>query len=308
MKLFLFFFILLNIAYAKKLITPLPQDAKYDLKKAVLGKKLFSDKQLSRDDTISCESCHSLKNGGADNKKFSYGIDGKMGTINSPTVFNSVFNFSQLWSGKVKTLKQQVPLSLFGSSVMDMDEKQAILKLENDNLYVSEFSNIYEDGITLKNIIDAISEFEKALVTPNSKFDQFLRGDMEALTSQEKHGYKLFKSYGCISCHNGVNMGGNLYQKLGILKPYPNNKNKLGRYDITKNEEDKYYFKVPTLRNIALTAPYLHDGNATTLEDAIEIMLEYQIGRLAKSEDVKDIKSFLNTLTGEKPAILGEEF
>lgn len=302
------FFIFFSTLYADELITPLPQNIKYDKKKAILGKRLFSEPRLSRDGTISCESCHSLKDGGADNKKFSYGIDGKIGTMNSPTVFNSVFNFAQLWDGRAKNLKKQVPLSLFGSSVMDMDEKEAIKKLENDTTYLREFSLVYPDGVSLENIIDAIAEFEKALVTPNSKFDNYLRGDLTALNDREKRGYKLFKSYGCISCHNGVNIGGNLYQKLGVIKSYPNNKTKFGRYNVTKNAEDKYYFKVPTLRNIALTAPYLHDGNASTLEDVIEIMLEYQVGRLANGEDVKDIQLFLNTLTGEKPAILGEEF
>ncbi len=308
MKSIFLFLIFFSALYSKELITPLPQNVKYNKEKAMLGKKLFSDTRLSRDDTISCESCHSLKDGGADNKKFSHGVDGKMGTMNSPTVFNSAFNFSQLWSGKVKTLAQQVPLSLFGSDVMDMDENQAILKLKNDSSYVSEFSNIYTNGITLENIVDAIAEFEKALVTPNSKFDKYLRGDLTALNEQEKHGYKLFKSYGCISCHNGVNIGGNLYQKLGIFKPYTDNKTKLGRYDITKNEDDKYYFKVPTLRNIALTAPYLHDGSKKTLVDVIEVMLEYQIGRLAEKKDIEDIALFLKTLTGEKAAVLGENF
>ncbi len=293
---------------ATELITPLPQNIKYDKNRAILGKKLFSDPILSLDGTISCESCHSLKQSGADDKKFSYGVGGKIGTMNSPTVFNSVFNFSQLWDGRAKDLKTQAKISLFSSTVMAMDSIEVIKKLKNDIYYKKEFSTLYPDGVTIKNIIDAIVEFEKALVTPNSKFDKFLRGDLNALNEQEKQGYKLFKSYGCISCHNGVNIGGNLYQKLGAIKPYLGTKNQFGRYNVTKNDEDKYYFKVPTLRNIAQTAPYLHDGNATDLEDAIEIMLEYQLGRVASREDIEYLKLFLNTLTGKRAKILGEEF
>jgi len=291
-------------ANVTELITPIPQNIKYDKQKALLGKKLFSDPRLSRDNTISCASCHNLSTGGDDNKQFSTGIDGKVGNINSPTVFNTTFNLSQLWSGKAKNLKDQAYLSLFKSSVMDGNKTQIIEKLNQDAKYSAKFKTIFTDAITIENVIDAIAEFEKALITPNSKFDKYLRGDKNSLNIDEKKGYKLFKSYGCISCHNGVNIGGNLYQKFGIIKQYKDITNQLGRYNVTANEEDKYHFKVPSLRNIELTAPYLHNRSIKTLASTIEKMIVYQIGQTPNKEDIQKIEAFLNTLTGDKPIIL----
>ncbi len=301
----LLFLISSNIV-AKELITPLPQIIKYDKQKAALGKKLFSDPRLSRDNTTSCESCHFLTAGGADSKRFSIGVGNRVGILNAPTVFNSVFNFSQHWDGSAKNLKDQAHRALFNLNDLDINEVDSIKKLQKDSEYQMLFKNIYPDGITVYNITDAIAEFEKALITPNSKFDRYLRGESRALNEQEREGYMLFKSFGCISCHNGVNIGGNLYQKLGIIKPYPNNKNQFGRYNVTKKQSDKYYFKVPTLRNIELTAPYLHDGSAAKIEDVIKVMIEYQTGRISSKEDILNIKSFLLTLTGDRPEILGD--
>ena len=299
----MFTFVVCNASFIE-LITPIPKDIKYDRQKALLGKKLFSDPILSRDNSISCQSCHNLSNGGSDNKQFSTGIDSKVGNLNSPTVFNAIFNLSQFWSGKAKDLKEQAHMVLFNPSEMDVNEKELIQKLNKDPEYSAEFKIIYMDAVTLDNVIDAIVEFEKALITPNSKFDKYLRGEMDSLNKNEKKGYELFKSYGCISCHNGVNIGGNLYQKFGVMKQYPDFTNQLGRFNATGKEEDKYHFKVPSLRNIALTAPYLHNGSVKTLKSAIEKMIIYQVGRIPNKEDIQKIEAFLNTLTGDKPRIL----
>ena len=301
---FMLFFIQLT---ATEKIKPLPLDYKYDKEKAILGKKLFYDVRLSRDDTISCSSCHILEAGGDDNIQFSLGINAQLGNINSPTVFNSRYNFSQFWDGRVKNLKEQASVPITNPIEMGSSMNQVISKLKNDKEYIKQFKKLYSDGLTKDNILEAIVEFEKALVTPNSKFDKYLKGDANSLTLIEKEGYELFKINGCISCHNGVNIGSNLYQKIGILRTYIDEKNTLGRYNITKDEDDKYYFKVPTLRNIALTSPYLHDGSIEILEETVTFMTSYQLGIFPDKLEIKKIVAFLKTLTGETPKVLDEK-
>ena len=270
-----------------------------DEKKVELGKKLFFDTILSKDNTISCASCHDLQNGGDDGLKFSFGINGQEGDINAPTVYNAVFNFRQFWDGRAKNLKEQAAFPIknpveFGHSIPEVVH---ILK-KNKN-YINLFDDIYENGISKDNILDAIAEFEKTLITPNSPFDKYLKGDENALTKKEKDGYKLFKYKGCIICHNGVNIGGNLFNKFGI---YEDSKStQMGRYNITKKEKDRYVFKVPSLRNVELTAPYMHDGRFNTLKEAVEFMVEYQLGRYVEESDIDTIVAFLNSLTGEIP-------
>ena len=285
-------------------IRPIPLQLALDPRKVELGDKLFHDRQLSRNNTISCASCHDLALGGTDGLVFSVGIDGHLGTVNAPAVFNSGFNFKQFWDGRADTLEDQIEgpansLREFGSSWSDI-----IAKLKNSPEYTALFKQIYSDEIARENIKDAIATFERSLITPNSRFDRFLRGDKTAITSEEKQGYDLFKSYGCASCHQGVNVGGNMFQKLGIFESYSNLKKKLfesdlGRYNVTKDVRDRYIFKVPTLRNIELTAPYLHDGSAKTLEEVIQIMAKYQLGRELPGKDTESIIKFLNTLTGQ---------
>ena len=281
------------------IITPIPLHVSdVNLQKAKLGKKLFSDPILSKDDTIACSNCHLLNDGGDDNLKVSFGILGKKGTRNSPTVYNARYNFVQFWDGRAKDLQSQAEGPIQNPVEMGNNFKNLIKTLKSSP-YNKEFKKIYKDGVTRLNITDAIAEYEKTLITPNSAFDKYLRGDKNALTQQQKNGYNLFKSEGCIACHNGINIGGNLYSKLGFMK---NAKSKdLGRYDITKNPDDKYFFKVPTLRNIAKTAPYMHDGRYSNLKDVVKFMLEYQLGNSANKRDVDDIVSFLKSLTGELP-------
>jgi cytochrome c peroxidase len=292
------FFISVN---ANELVKPIPSMVDVNYKKAQLGKKLFFDTRLSKDNTIACVSCHDLSSGGADTTEVSFGVEGKAGNINSPTVFNSVYNIAQFWDGRAKNLKEQVEGPITNHVEMASNEKEIIAKLSADANYMKSFKTLYPEGISLNTLSDAIAEYEKTLITPNSKFDLYLKGQSTGLTQEEKDGYKLFKNLGCISCHNGVNLGSNMFQKFGIFTDYNDPANNLGRFNVTKNENDKYYFKVPTLRNIEKTAPYFHDGSAKTLEEAVKIMGYYQLGQNLTEEEIQKITSFLRTLTGELP-------
>lgn len=285
-------------------ITPLPLTVPLDSKKVELGRRLFHDAKLSADGSVSCASCHKLAIGGVDRLVRSRGIGGKEGGINAPTVFNSGFSFRQFWNGRAETLEEQVDGPLQHPAEMGATWPQAIAALSKDLSYRSEFTAIYRDGIQPHNIRDAIATFERSLVTPNSRFDRFLRGDRTALNEDEQAGYRLFKQLGCISCHQGMNIGGNIYQKLGIMEDYFTAQSDiseadLGRFSITKREEDRYVFKVPALRNIALTPPYLHDGSAKTLEETVRVMVRYQLGEQIDAGELKKVVAFLHTLTGE---------
>ena len=286
-------------------ISPLPDSIPgLDQKKISLGKMLFNDTSLSHDNTIACASCHILNQGGVDGKKFSIGIRGQLSLINAPTVYNSGFNFRQFWNGRAETLKEQVEGPIYNPLEMGSTWDEVISKLKRDSAYVTLFSKNYGDGITAENIADAIATFVRSLITPNSRFDRYLKGDTKAITPLELSGYRLFTSYGCVACHQGTNIGGNMYEKLGIMRDYFEERGDLtpadeGRYAITHNPDDMHKFKVPSLRNIALTAPYFHDGTAQTLEQAVATMGKYQLGIPLPGEDIAKIVAFLRTLTGE---------
>jgi cytochrome c peroxidase len=282
-------------------IKPIPSTIETDKKKVLLGKKLFNDPILSKDGTIACSSCHILQDGGDDNMKFSFGIGGKEGAINSPTIYNSVFNFRQFWDGRAKDLKDQVHGPVENPVEMGNQMHSAVEAIRKEQSYLKLFEDLYPDGVTPENIADAIAEFEKSLITPDSPFDKYLKGDENALSPQAKRGYWLFKSKGCVTCHHGINIGGNLYNKFGIFKE--SNSTNLGRYIVTKREEDRFVFRVPPLRNADLTAPYMHDGRATTLREAVVIMTQYQLGRHMEPEEIDDIVKFLKSLTGQIPQI-----
>ncbi|MBR2221360.1 MAG: cytochrome B6, partial [Campylobacter sp.] len=243
-----------------RMITPLPTSIPYDKEKAMLGKQLYMDTSLSKDGKVSCNTCHDLKRYGVDNEIFSIGADGVLDEpFNSPTTFNSVFNFVQFWDGKAKNLADQAKNPFINPKEMALkDEAEVVKRVESNAKYKASFDKIYGQ-ITMQNITDAIAEFEKTLITPNAPFDRYLNGDENAISSQAKRGWEAFKSNGCVACHQGQNVGGTMYQKIGIFEPYPNQEN-LGRYEITKIESDKMVFKVPSLRNVAKTAPYYHDG------------------------------------------------
>ncbi len=302
MKRFILFIITMKvclIALHASQIRPIPMSMEVDAKKVELGRKLFFDTILSKDNTVSCASCHDLQNGGDDGLKFSFGINGQEGEINSPTVYNAVFNFRQFWDGRAKTLKDQASFPIENPVELGHSREALVKILKSNESYVDLFSDIYKNGVSKDNISDAIAEFEKTLITPNAPFDKYLKGDENAITQKEKDGYKLFKYKGCIICHNGVNVGGNLFNKFGIYKDTKSTQ--MGRYNITKREEDRYVFKVPSLRNIELTAPYMHDGRFDTLKDAVEFMAKYQLGRYMEENEIDAIVAFLNSLTGEIP-------
>ena len=285
-------------------IQPIPISLSIDFQKAELGEKLFNDVRLSNDNTISCATCHNLKTGGTDRRKVSVGIKGLEGSINAPTVFNSGFNFRQFWDGRAPNLEAQAEGPVHNPKEMGSSWKEVIEKLKSDEDYKGRFKLVFRSEIRPEHIQSAIAEFERSLYTPNSRFDQFLRGDRNAITSEELEGYQIFKTNGCISCHQGMNIGGNMYQTFGVTGDYFGNRGNVteadyGLYNVTKREEDKFRFKVPSLRNVALTAPYLHDGNAPELEDAVYIMSRYQLGRPFEKEEIDKVVKFLKTLTGE---------
>lgn len=282
--------------------SPLPQQEKQRSLRASLGEKLFHEARLSADNSISCASCHNLQRGGVDGTRVSKGVAGAAGDINAPTVFNSSLSFVQFWNGRAATLEEQAAGPIQNPLEMASSWNQVLDRLRGDETYRQAFSAAYKDGITPGNVVDAIASFERTLITPNSPFDRFLRGEHN-LTEEAMQGYQKFRDLGCASCHQGVLMGGNMYQKFGVLRDYFQGRHPsqadLGRYTVTGREEDRHVFKVPSLRNIALTAPYFHDGSAKTLEEAVKIMGRYQLGRELGERDVGLIVAFLHSLTGE---------
>ena len=290
--------ILINLIFAENLINPLPQSIPYDKAKAALGKKLYFDTSLSKDNTISCNSCHDLKKFGVDSKQVSMGVGGKLGSVNAPSVFNSVFNFVQFWNGRAKDLAEQAKGPLFNPVEMDLTPEILIEKVSANKEYVKEFKELFGE-LSVDTIALAIAEFGKTLITPNAPFDKWLRGDEYAISEQAKRGFEAFKTYGCIACHQGQNIGGNMYQKIGIFQDFPNTQSSLGRFEQTHKEEDKMVFKVPSLRNIAKTSPYYHDGSIATLYDAVQGMARYQLGKSLEQNVIEDIVAFLESLTGE---------
>jgi cytochrome c peroxidase len=287
-------------------IQPIPRSSNLDPRRVALGRRLFVDPRLSADNSISCNSCHNLQAGGADVLAHSRGINGAVGDINTPTVLNAVLNYKQFWDGRADTLEQQIDGPTHNPKEMGSSWSQIIGKLQADAGYVRDFAAIYPKGIDADSIKDALATFERSLLTPNSRFDRYLRGEREALSANEIKGYQLFKDLGCISCHQGMNAGGNMFQPFGVMANYfaergNVTKADLGRFNVTGQPEDRHKFKVPGLRNVELTAPYFHDGSAATLEDAVRMMARYQLGQPIKAEQVDAIVAFLKTLTGEGP-------
>jgi cytochrome c peroxidase len=284
-------------------IRPLPQSLKLDPKRVALGKLLFHDTRLSKDNSISCASCHSLDKYGTDNLADSVGINGAIGSINAPTVLNSGFNFVQFWDGRAESLEEQAAGPVHNPMEMGSSWTEVITKLSSDKWFVNQFNSLYIDGMTDANIQDAIATYERALITPNSPFDQFLRGDETAMSDEAIEGYYFFTEYGCVSCHQGVNIGGNMFQHMGVMDDYFKDRGNIttadyGRFNVTGRESDKYKFKVPGLRNVAETAPYFHDGSAATLQEAIKVMMHYQIGIPVSDKHLEYLVAFLESLTG----------
>lgn len=268
-----------------------------------LGKKLFFDTRLSKSGFISCNSCHNLSMGGSDNLKTSIGHNWQKGPINAPTVLNASLNVAQFWDGRALTLQDQAGGPIANPGEMAFTHTLAVTTLQSIPGYVTEFKAVFgTEKVTIEEVTKAIAAFEETLVTPNSRFDKWLSGDKGALTNAELEGYELFKDSGCTACHNGAAAGGNTFQKMGVVEPYTSSSPAEGRVAVTKEEADRFNFKVPTLRNVELTYPYFHDGEAATLSQAVDVMGRIQLGKkFTESENAK-IVAFLKTLTGDQPS------
>ena len=302
---------LLQSIAANEPIVPIPVLHNQNMDEVRLGKRLFHDPQLSYNNTVSCASCHQLTNGGQNGLVVAIGVDGKKGQINTPTVLNSSLQFRQFWDGRVASLEEQVDFPVTNPVEMGSDWSQVIKKLSDDKTYTELFQDLYDGKITQETISSAIASYERALLTPNSAFDRYLKGE-DTLSEKQKKGYRLFKEYGCIACHQGVAVGGNMYEKIGVFVDYFNDRGNLtkvdnGRFNVTGLEEHRFEFKVPSLRNIALTAPYFHDGTVPTLEEAVEIMAYYQLGRSIEHQERDAIVAFLQSLTGVLPEGLSND-
>jgi len=326
-KIITIYILILTALNSNEPISPIPLKVDFDKEKAKLGYYLFNELKLSRDKTVSCSTCHLLGAGGADVTPKSFGIYRTKTAMNTPTVLNSMFNFRQFWNGRAKDLRQQAVDVIHNPREMGMNVTLVEQRLNLDEFYKRLFKDTYKKSfVHFDDVIDAIVEFEKSLFTPNSRFDNYLRGYKEALSKEELEGYKLFKIFGCIMCHNGINVGGNSYQKMGTVIPFTNDENKHfndnnssrpnsgayttdmhhseDRFQITGKVYDKNVYKVPSLRNIELTAPYLHTGELLTLKEMIVDMGYHNLGVHIGDEDSSKIEAFLKTLTGETPKFL----
>jgi cytochrome c peroxidase len=285
-------------------ISPISSVQAIDMAKVALGETLFRDVRLSRDGTVACTSCHQLDRGGDDGRARSIAADGTLLDFNAPTIFNVGLNFRLNWRGDFRVLEEQNEAVLFDPSLMNTTWEELLPRLRSDSTYADRFAAAYGLPPTRENVLDALAAFQRSLVTPDARFDRYLRRERNALNAEEVRGYELFKDYGCIACHQGINVGGNLFQKFGIFAdPFANQETRsdgdLGRFTITGQERDRHVFRVPSLRNVALTAPYFHDGRTASLAEAVRIMAGSQLGRELPEPDIRSIVSFLNTLTGE---------
>lgn len=272
--------------------------------KIVLGRMLYFEPRLSKSQEISCNSCHMLDKYGVDGAPTSGGHKGKKGDRNSPTVYNAAGHFVQFWDGRAADVEEQAKGPVLNPVEMAMpSQKQVITVLKSIPEYVEAFKKAFpeeKDPISYKNMAKAIGAFERELVTP-SRWDKFLKGDAQALTNEEKAGFNLFMETGCQACHSGTYLGGDMYQKMGLAKAYPDSSDP-GREKVTKNESDRMLFKVPGLRNVAETKPYFHNGKVENLETAVSRMAEYQLGKTLTPGQIQSIIVWLRSLTGTAPA------
>ncbi len=294
------------LAIDLSLFEPLPQPTviETDSDRALvdLGRRLFLDKRLSMAGDISCNSCHGLDSYGVDGEPTSPGHLGKRGDRNSPSVFNAALHMSQFWDGRAKDVEEQALGPVMNPVEMAMPTEAEVMKrLSGDRDYKKLFVRAFpqqQSPMTFENVGKAIGAFERQLLTP-SRFDDYLRGSKNVLTSEELAGLDLFVNQGCVACHNGVGLGGGMYQKLGLVKPYETPD--LGRYNVTKEEADKFVFKVPSLRNITETGPYFHDGKVASIDEAVSLMARHQLGKELTPEQIELIVTFLESLKGQIP-------
>jgi cytochrome c peroxidase len=261
-------------------ITPVPQPPPADPVKLALGASLFADQRLSHDGSLACSSCHDVHTNGADDGR----RNGSKMPLTTLSVFNAALSFRLNWEGNFRTLEAEAQSALESPPLMNTSVAEVLKKLKNDPKEVKQFRHAYGHAPDRESLLDAIATYERSLLTPGSRFDRWLQGDHQALTSEELAGYKLFRSLGCISCHQGVNIGGNLYERHGIFHP-------LG-------SPQPVILRVPSLRNVATMAPYFHDGSAPTLDDAVSKMAAAQLDRQLSDRQVQLIVAFLKTLTG----------
>ena len=303
-----------KLSYFKSLPSDAPNtENSITAEKVKLGHMLYYDVRLSKNNTISCNSCHDLKKGGVDNLPFSPGDDGSLGGRNSPTTLNAALHTKQFWDGRAKDVEEQAGMPILNPVEMAIPSKDFLVKrLSEISVYQDLFKNAFpgeSSPITYDNIQKSIAAFERKLITP-SRFDNYLQGESRALTIQEKKGMLSFINIGCTNCHTGTLVGGDQFQKFGAYVPYweltGSKKIDNGLFDITKNEMDKYLFKVPSLRNVALTSPYFHDGSVKELKDAVRIMAKAQLKYELSDSEVSNIVAFLNSMSGEVPAFAKE--
>ena len=293
---------------------PIPKNNKQTKSKIELGKMLYFDPRLSSDGTVSCNSCHNVMNGGSDNRSFSSGVNGHRGGRSAGTVFNSAFYSVQFWDGRAKSLEDQAKGPLINPVEMgNANHDVVIARVKLIPGYVSQFKKVFgkKNPVNIDNLAKAIASYERTLITPNSPFDKFIKGKKKALSANAKKGYQVFQSVGCVTCHSGPNFSGpTLPEGTGFFMKFPtfpktsyDKKYKftkdMGRFEVTKKEEDKHFFRVPTLRNIALTAPYFHNGSVITLEEAVRVMGKTQLNKDLSANDVAYLVAFLNSLTGK---------
>ncbi|MBB4865197.1 cytochrome c peroxidase [Pseudomonas nitritireducens] len=296
---------------ANSIFKPIPAQAsdKLDPNQIELGRQLFFEPRLSASHVISCNTCHNIGTGGADNVPASSGHAWQKGARNSPTVFNAVFNVAQFWDGRAKDLEEQAKGPVQNPVEMHNTPKNVEATLRSMPEYVAAFEKAFpadKQAVSFDNMARALQAFESTLITPDSRFDLYLKGDDNALDAKEQKGLQTFMSAGCISCHNGVNLGGQAYFPFGLVKK-PDGKilptGDKGRFEVTKTQNDQYVFRAAPLRNIALTAPYFHSGQVWDLEEAVAIMGTAQLGKQLNAEEVGDIVAFLKTVTGQQPKV-----
>jgi len=291
-------------ATSREPIEPLPEVPALDRNVVALGRRLFHDPRLSGDGKVACSSCHDLARGGSNPRARSLGVNGIQGLVNAPSVYNASLNFVQFWDGRAATLEEQIGGPITNAFEMGSSWQKVLAALGAEPSYVADFAAL-AGGVTEANVRRAIADFERTLLTRGSPFDRFLAGDDQALNAEARAGYEVFKSVGCIACHQGRNVGGNMFQRFGVLGDYFKDRGHVsdadyGRYNVTHHEADRYVFRVPSLRNVALTAPYFHDGSAATLPEAVQVMARYQLGRKLGAEQVRQIIAFLGSLAGEQ--------
>ena len=282
----------------------IPPMARLDARRVALGRRLFQDPRLSGDGSVACASCHPLDRAGVDGRPRAIGIHNQVGSFNTPTVFNAALNFRQFWDGRAETLEEQAGGPIENPRELGSSYDALIGKVNADPSYVRQIAEAYDGQVASAALLSsAIATFERSLVLPGSRFDRFLAGVEGSIDPEERQGYELFTSYGCSSCHQGANVGGNMFERFGIARDYLEEREHqttadLGRFHVTGRKEDRYVFRVPSLRLVTMTAPYLHDGSVQSLDQMIRLMARYQLGRELVDGDVRLIERFLDTLAG----------